>query len=306
MQPFPPMMPPMLAVAAVLIVAPPKQGRLRPLRPAGERWWQRVLTDICRFDRPIFDSRHRPRPGDIPLWRRGRVFCPHRDRSPLRVRRLPLSSPGEVQPTFLTLYYCEIEGIYWVWVAGGRERFNLLTGPYRLGREGKSGKRGEGTGGTSSRPATRPTTRPAGEGLRLRLERRGRPGAVPVGASPGLILTFVNTGREPVHLNADLATARLELEVRGPEVVVEVQPAGRPGGAARGKAKFVLLPPGGQYRMVLRSLAAGRRRYRLAHPGVYLIRAVYINRLDDEGRAWTGRLRSNPLLVQVAGAQSAR
>jgi len=275
------------AVTALTLAGPAR----RPPREPG-RWWQRVSADVKRFKRPIYDRRARPKPDDTPLVRKGRYFCPHEDRSPLRVRTFYLTPRGVMDEMTLAVYYCEIEGIYWTHVRGGIAGFNLVTGPYRLG-----------VGPAATRPATRPTTRPAAGALRLRIERIGVRKAVRAGTPVDIAVVLVNTGRRPIHVNANLALARLSLDIRGPRVQTEPAPA-RPVADPPRRSDFVRLEPGAGHRIVVRNLTASRYRYRLALHGTYLIRVTYRNDHDGSGlgiRAWTGSVTSNSLAVRVVG-----
>ena len=281
---------PACLVGTVLLFAADAPDRA-PRRPPS-RWWQRVEADISRFHRPITDPARRSKPTEKPLIRRGRCFCPHPDRSPLRVRRILLSPPGTLEPTILTIYYCEIEGLYWTHVTGGAEHYNLVTGPWRLG-----------VPSPQTQPATRPAaSRPAGV-LRLILERPGAPRAVPAGASPRLALVFLNTGAKPIRVNTNPDRVKLRLEVRGPGVEAEPVPPAEPPGPARA-GDFIRVPPGGRHRQDLPALVDGAHRYRLTLPGAYLVRLTYRNEErgpDPDRPAWVGTVTTPPIIVRVVG-----
>jgi hypothetical protein len=251
-------------------------------------WWEAVKADIAQFKRPITDARAASRPGDRPVARGDRVFCPHDDRSPLRSRYLSASPDPRIADQLVeSAYYCEIEQVYWVHVQGGIAGLNLVTGPYRLGQ-----------GVRQTQPAAPSATRPAADALHLRLERQDdRP--LVAGAPVPIALVFTNASDAPIWINANQADATVEVGVVGPRV--ERLPR-EGGGEPLKAADFVRLEPHGLHRIDLPDLIGARVRSRLTLGGRYLIRAAYRN--DSDGarfgvNAWTGTVTSEPLAIDV-------
>ena len=275
-------------VAALLAAAGPGPSAER--EPS--RWWQKVRADIEQFKRPIYDLGARTRPDDKPLYRKGRVFCPHEDRSPLRIHTFPLTQPGAADEMTLTVYWCEIEGIYWAHVMGGIAGYNLVTGPYR-----------PGFAPAESRPATRPATRPAPEALRLHLERTDEDRPPAPGAHLRLALVLTNASDQPIWVNTNLTLATVHLEIRGPRV--ETEPLSSPAlPRPLEREDLVRIEPKESHRITLNDLTDNRQRHHLALPGAYLIRATYGNEGDGAHLGlpvWTGTVSSNVLVVQAAG-----
>lgn len=278
-----------LLLIPILVLLAGRPTDRRPNRR--RRWWVRVRADIERFERPIYDRRAESDPGEKPIVKRGRVFCPHRDGSPLKARVIRRSPVGATDAMTVTAYYCEIEGVYWVHVVGGIAGLNLVTGPFVVGRPAPT-----------TRPTTVPATRPAAGDLAVALERGGDR-LLRAGKPVAVVLVLTNTGRRAIWVNTNLALAQIVFQVRGPRV--DIRPTGVPERVpAPQRGDFLRIKPGASHRIALADLATGRYRYRLAADGAYVVRVTYTNRHDGSSvgvSAWTGSVTSKGLLVRVAG-----